>query len=193
MSNKLEKELINQAKDGDDDAFEKLLKKYEGIIEWEVGDYKGSNLSYEDTKQMARLAFWKAVRDYEFEQGMKFQSWLYFVLDRKLAQYYDWKNRQKRKTIDYSSSLDRPKNTEGEDDDIDGYRYIEDDGLTAEEKIMILRKLEKLKAACTELEWKSVYLSALGYEYVEVAEHIGAHYKAVDNAIQRARKKTQKL
>jgi len=165
-----ERELINLAKNGDSDAFEKLLfdyKNYVGYIVdttcWSCGEYR------EDFMQEGFLALFRAVRTYD---GLSSSFSTYAFQCIKNAVITAWRKYERI-----------PKEREF----CDTYDRSPEEIVLEQESARLL--YERMMLPLSELEKRVVELYADGYRPSQISEKIGIAKKSVDNALARAKRK----
>ena len=67
-------ELIKRAREGDDDAKEKLIEENIPLIKSIVKRFKG-RLEYEDLMQLGAIGLVKAVQNFDVEYGVRFSTY----------------------------------------------------------------------------------------------------------------------
>lgn len=143
-----------------------------------------------DLLQEARVGFFKSVRDYKFE-GSTFCSFAELAIRRNVITALKCSTRQKHRTLNTALSLDAPLNN----DEAITRTLVDvlslppadhhDDELT-----QVVRDALVDGSCLSDFE-AHVFLAYLnGATYIVMARNLGESVKAVDNAMQRVRRKT---
>ncbi len=148
-----------------------------------------------DVIQEGMIGLFKAVRDFDshHDSHASFKSFAEICIVRQINSAVKMANRQKHMPLNDSISLDKP------DFDESGstmHEVIADDDILNPEQIYINRErfstIEKFiydKLSSFESEVLGLYLQ--GNSYDVIAEKVSKTPKAIDNAIQRIRKKLE--
>lgn len=92
MAERTNEELCAMAAAGDEEAFEFLLKRNEGLLReqalwaWRGISFSDADLSleFEDMYQVAAIAFWEAAKEFDSEKGAQFISFAGTVIRSRL-------------------------------------------------------------------------------------------------------------
>ena len=169
-------ELINAARDGDENAFEALLEVYEPLIDAMSRSFANASEdseSHEDLRQEACIALYKAVQTYDSTQAE-----VSFGLYAKMC--------VRNRLISYTRKLRRREPVLP----LEGRIKTEEDvaqGIVAQEAYMELyRRIEAVLSPYESHVWW-LYLS--GQTTGAIAAQLGKDERSVQNAIYRIRKK----
>jgi len=191
-------DLCLQAKAGDNDAMERMLK----IMFKIVGKYLSGlpmrfRIGYEikDLAQTSMIGILEGIKKFDPSIGVPAESWLLKVAQRKINTELKNQNREKRKgdftALSLSLMMERnssePRTLEEMIVDKADIEAEVVDELTASEIY------SALSACLTPMELRVLQLQYAGYSGPAIAEKMGIRYKAFDNAQQRTRKKARKL
>ena len=184
--------VVAAAKKGDNDAIEYLLKKYKGIVLSCVKNYFLPGAEKEDLVQEGMIALYNAIKGFNFKHP--FPVFVKTCVARRLYSVVRLYNCQKHKVLSSAIYLHNPiydseKKTlldivPGED--ADPCELIAD---MDEAKWVMKRAQKKL----TELEKQALELYIEGLTYRDIADILNAPPKAVDNALQRAKRKLKEV
>jgi len=179
MKEQSEQTLIKRCKDGELQAFEELISKYEtkvfNITFRILGDYTEA----EDISQDILVKVFRSIKG--FKEQSSFYTWLYRITVNECMDAV----KKRKKTVAYS--IDSPIETE--DDVIK--REIQDSGESVEEKVE-RKELRKYLADAMNLishEHRMVIVlrDIQGFSYEEIAEIIKCPPGTVKSRINRAR------
>jgi len=190
-----EEETIRQAQDGDKQAIELLINSNMDIVYAKARYFFIKGLDREDVIQEGLVGLYKAVRDYREDRASSFRGFAQLCIHRQMVSAIKRANRQKHiplnsstsidKTIDYGEGSRSFKEVLPNSDENVEERYI------YQEQLKILFHI--IDEQLTELE-KEVFIQYLeNKSYQEISADLKLNIKAVDNALQRARKKIEKI
>lgn len=189
-------ELAARAQQGQVLAERVLLERYRRIA---GAKRRGSFLvggDGEDVEQEAMIGLHKAIRDYRPDHGASFRVFAELCVSRQLASAIKAASRQKHQALNRSVSLSGPP-------DVDRaagaatveallWRHHLPDPL---EHVLVAERTVALRATVaavlSPLEAQVLGLHLEGWSYREVADRLGRSVKAVDNALQRAKRKAE--
>ena len=167
----------------DGKLFEELLKRHHGIICTFANQiFKRNDFDSDDALQETRISFYEAVLSYDPSKS-SFYTFYPKVLQRRTRDLMTYLGRKKRR-VDNLVSLNQPSPM-GDDE----FGDLLPSPVDVEKVITNAEKAGFLFSKGTYLERHSVFLAHCGYDYYEIAGMLGTHKKAVDNAIQRMRRK----
>ncbi|HLV09145.1 MAG TPA: sigma-70 family RNA polymerase sigma factor [Halanaerobiales bacterium] len=191
----LEEEMIEKAQDGCKKAIEYLIKNNMDIVYAKARYFFIKGLDREDVIQEGLVGLYKSIRDYREDRAASFRGFAQLCIHRQLVSAVKRANRQKHIPLNNSTSIDKsidfgegtrsykeilPNNDNGLEE-----RYI------YQEQLKLL--FEVIDNELTELE-KEVFMQYLeNRSYQEISLKLAVNIKAVDNALQRARKKIEKI
>ncbi len=175
-----DEELISLYKSGDNSAFDKLCKKYLGMITSYCRQFFLLGGDIDDLIQEGLLGLSKAVNTYD---SLKGNFYNYAVLCVKTSVYTAIKK--------YSNTKNKPLNESHSLEELDKNNLIfsstpEETLLEKELKDELKKKIYS-KLSNTEILVLTLYLD--GFSYNEIGNRIGKNIKSVDNALQRIRRK----
>lgn len=182
-----DRELIDLVRRGDEDAFSVLLDRYLPVIRSGAHRYTAAcGADPDDSVQEGTLSLFRAVRSYNVDAGIQFNTYAITAINNALSA-------QARKHIKNS------RNDLGVDfDEIDTVRLMsqvaQDPGASPVEEQFLNQEDSRLRAQkvdtlLSEFEQRVLKLYLSGYTYQRISEILGISTKAVDNALQRVRRK----
>lgn len=177
-----DEELVKKAVQGDMNAFEDLIKKYERLI-YSIC-YRMFN-NAEDAKDISQEVFLKVYKNMERAIGKgSFKSWICTVTNNACIDQL----RKTKKTI----SLDAPVN-----DDEKLKREVVDSDPLPEEKLINSEKKEVIQRAIDKLppDYKSIIIlrDVNNLSYDEISEILEINIGTVKSRISRSRKKLKDI
>lgn len=195
LSEKTDEELTEDAKNGDKEALDYLLKKYKDLVDVKVSKFFIVGAEREDIVQEGMIGLYKAIKNYNKEKESSFKSFANMCIERQLITAIKTSNRQKHIPLNSSISL----NATAYDDDSDVELLDKLNSQTLEDPLETITKKEyykdietKIDESLSDFEKQVLKRYARGESYTYIAEKLDAPVKSVDNAIQRIRKKANK-
>lgn len=195
LQNKTDIELVEYAKNGNEEALECLLDKYKELVNIKVSKYFIVGAEREDIVQEGMIGLYKAVKNFEQSKQNSFKSFASLCIERQLITAIKTSNRQKH--IPLNSSLSLNTAVYNDEDDMSLIEFF--NSKTTEDPLDTITKKEyykfignKIDENLSDFEKKVLTRFAAGESYVKIAEKLDSPVKAVDNAIQRIRRKANK-
>ena len=196
---KNEEEIIKAAQKGNEDAIEYLINQQMDIVYHKAKLFYINGYGKDDVIQEGRIGLYQAIKYYKIEGKSSFNTFCNLCVYRKLVSAIKRANRNKRLSLNNSTSMDKPfnysngANTTGRSlNDI-----IPDEAGNVEEEILSKEffslLFSDLKEYLTELEWDVFKLYLDDKSYKEIAKTLDVNTKCVDNALQRVREKTEEM
>lgn len=177
------------AKNGDEEAMEKVFLKYRGYILKNSKTFfiKGGDI--DDLLQEGYIGLMKAVKSFDETREVCFSTFANLCIKRQIITAVKSSNSNRNQKLNSSIIGDKDINLE----DMTQYSkpsvnfYSPEDILLGKELVELLG--EFLNNNLTLLEKKVFFYTCKQYKYNEIAELMGERSKKIDNAIQRVRKK----
>ena len=185
FSNLNETDILKLAKEGDSEAADFIIKKYKYIAVKTASGWTNAAIEQEDLMQEGMIGLLAAIKSYNPRRGIPFLSYAYTCVYNSMQTALRKVNRQK----------DIPKKdvVPFEKEFVDGKRNslsAEDSFLAGESVSLLLQQLDK---SLSKLENGVLRLFLVGCSYNEIAERMHKSPKAIDNALQRIRKKLKEV
>ncbi len=188
-----DEELINQIRNNDPQALNEIIERYKSLIEIRVSNYFINGAEKDDLMQEGRIGLFKAIMNYDSSKDASFNTFANLCIERQLINAVKNSNRQKHMPLNNYVSLN------GSDDDSSNENIdtvlnnsVEDPLDTITKKEYINEINDTLDKNLSDFEKDVLDLLLKGYKYDEIAKKLDSNSKAIDNAIQRIRKKTIK-
>ena len=188
-----DEELINQIRNNDPQALNEIIERYKSLIEIRVSNYFINGAEKDDLMQEGRIGLFKAIMNYDSSKDASFNTFANLCIERQLINAVKNSNRQKHMPLNNYVSLN------GSDDDSSNENIdtvlnnsVEDPLDTITKKEYINEINDTLDKNLSDFEKNVLDLLLKGYKYDEIAKKLDSNSKAIDNAIQRIRKKTIK-
>lgn len=173
-----DKELVEKAKTGDDNAFEQLLFRYEKQIFGYLLRFVNQKENAEDVTQETFIKVYRSLKT--FDPEYKFKTWLYTVATHTA---YDWL-RKAKKTHELFI-IDDPENEFETIDQASAYKELE----MKENKELVDNAIQKIKPAYQTVI-QMFYRDELSYE--EIAQVLNLPLNTVKTHLSRAKKALSK-
>ena len=187
-----DEELAVTAKNGDGDAAEYLIRKYKDLVRGKARMYFIVGADSEDIVQEGMIGIFKAIKSFDPSKQTSFQTFAEICINRQIIDAIKAAGRMKHSPLNQSVSLDKPM--EGSEDST-LRDMIKDRNPQLEDIVVLNCEMDKLlvlgKEIFSELElnvWNE-YLK--GKTHPQIAELTGRSVKAVDNALQRTKRKLE--
>ena len=173
--------LAELVKSGNDSAFDVLTLRYLRNIGFLAKKYSADGYERNDFVQEGLVGLLCSCKAFDQNGGASFKSYMSVVVERRFISII--RRGEQKKAIPSSSIV--PMDDVGES--------IEDSAKTPEELLMCREQLDqlmlRLQSVLSKSEYDVLMLYGNGLSYKEIAEKLSVTEKAVDNALQRARKK----
>ena len=191
----LVKEAINNQNNV---ALECLIDRYKDIVSMKANKFFMVGSEKDDILQEGYIGLYKAIKSFDGEKQNSFKTFATICIERQLITAVKNSNRQKHIPLNSSVSL----NATVFDDDNSDTTVLEvlDANKTSEDPLDIITKKEYFNSVeknidenLSKFEKKVLDLYKNGYSYANIANKLDTKVKSVDTAIQRIRKKAQKV
>lgn len=192
-----DEEMISLFRDGDQEAMEKLLEKYKGMVLEKAKSMYILGGDSEDLIQEGMLGLFKAVRDFDCGRDASFRTFAQLCVTRQLYTAVKASARKKHLPLNSAVSLSSPLREEnGDERDEELLDFLEADPSSNPEAFLIgqeetERLEEMIEKELSPLEKQVLELYLTGMGYVEIAHVLNRDEKSTDNALQRIRAKTR--
>ena len=189
-------ELVDLAKSGDAAALEAVLLRYKPLVHKKSQPYYLAGGDDDDVVQEGLIGLYKAVMEFDKTKFPLFKVFAGVCIERRIISAVKKASRRKHSPLNSYISLSSGAfdNDNGADVEsiLDGGEANDPESIMLErERVLALEGI--ISGALSEFE-KSVLLGYLsGRSYKEIGESLGRDAKAVDNAIQRIKKKLESL
>src|SRR3712207_3328644 len=186
--------LIALAKQGNADAYERLVRRYYGFVRLKASSYFLAGGDGDDLIQEGLVGLYKAVRDYRYDRESSFRNFAELCITRQIITAVKTATRNKHTPLNgYVSFSTSPAGAarDGEPtlDEVIPRSTVWDpvnQVISSEE----LRSLVAcLSTVLSELESRVLSLYLDGHSYVSIGDRLGCDCKTVDNALQRVKRK----
>ena len=174
---------------------EVLIERYKPIVKRLAKAYYIVGADREDLVQEGMIGLYKAVVDYRSDMGARFRSFAHLCMVRQITDAVRASLRDKQKPLNQAVSLDQviPDEDGVERSMID---LLPDETSLSPEERAVSQSAEKellnmIEGRLSKMERKVLLLYLKKPDYQAIAKELGMSPKAVDNAIQRIRRKVR--
>ena len=195
FKDKLDEEVVMEAKAGNNKAQEYLISKYENFVKVKAKSYFLIGADKEDIYQEGMIGLYKAIRDFNPEKSTSFKAFAEICVTRQIITAIKTATRQKHIPLNTYVSLNKPMYEEESErtllDVLSGLKISDPEELMISKEQMHFIE-EKISEVLSRLE-RQVLTSYLdGKSYQEIAADLERHSKSIDNALQRVKRKLEK-
>ena len=193
-----DEKLVNIALNGkNNDALNCLIDRYKDIVNMKSNKFFMVGSEKEDILQEGYIGLYKAIKSFDAEKQNSFKTFATICIERQLITAVKNSNRQKHIPLNSSVSLNAGAyDDEGDTQVID----VLDTRKTGEDPLEIVTKKEyfsvvekEINTSLSDFEKQVLAHYKNGESYAQIAENLNTKTKSVDTAIQRIRKKAQKI
>lgn len=188
--------LVAQAKRGDSVAYDRLVRRYRGFVRVKASSYFLLGGESDDLIQEGNVGLYKAIRDYRSDRESSFRNFAELCITRQMITAVKAANRHKHTPLNKSISFATTPAAAG-----DGESTLEEilPGPRAQDPAAVVISSEELgslveclKTELSELESEALTCYLDGRSYEEIADRLASDTKAIDNALQRVKRKVGK-
>ena len=182
--------LAQRAKNGDDEALADLIERYTPLVCMRARAYARGVMDVDDVYQEGMIALLKAVRNYREDTAGSFRTFAAVCVNNKMLSAVTAHMRDKNAPMRSYLSLSGREIPEdllaAVSPETDPEKLV----IASEESAARNRRIENLLSPF-ERQVLRLYLSS--YSYEEMSRQLGSSTKAVDNALQRVRRKMRNV
>lgn len=195
FQNKLDEEVVGEAKKGNSRAQDYLISKYENFVKAKAKSYFLIGADKEDIYQEGMIGLYKAIRDFKSDRLTSFKAFAELCITRQIITAIKTATRQKHIPLNTYISLNKPIYEEESDrtliDVLSGLK------ITNPEELIIgkeqLKHIEgEMAKVLSDLEMEVLQSYLDGKSYQEIACDLDRQAKSIDNALQRVKRKLEK-
>lgn len=187
--------LVLASRDGDQLASCELVRRYRALIRSKARSYYLVGADRDDIMQEGLIGLFKAIRDYDPAREASFHSFAELCVTRQIITAVKAATRRKHSPLNGYVSLSRSVTPDEE-----GERLLADILAAKEicdpaEIVVGAWETDYIRGGVVDslspFERQVLRLYTGGKSYAEIAESLGRHTKAVDNALQRVKRKME--
>ena len=187
--------LVLRARNGDPRSLDALIRRYNGFVRLKASSYFIAGGDGEDLQQEGLIGLYKAIRDYRVDKDTTFRSFAELCITRQIITAIKGATRFKHGPLNgYISFSYTPAGQDGDASDCTVgdtlaasavhdpvNRVISSEGLEA--------LVGVLGTTLSKLEAQVLAMFMEGESYEDIGLRLGCDSKAVDNALQRVKRK----
>ena len=179
------------------EALDCLIERYKDMVSMKANKFFMIGSEKEDILQEGYIGLYKAVKSYNNQKQNSFKTFAGLCIERQMITAVKNSNRQKHIPLNSSVSLNAGAYDEEGDtqllDVLDTRKTGEDplDIVTKKEYFSFVEK--SINGSLSDFEKQVLIHFQNGESYAQIAENLNSKVKSVDTAIQRIRKKAQKI
>ncbi len=186
--------LVHLAHSGRADCLNALLERYRRFARAKARGYFLAGGDVDDIEQEGMIGLYKAVRDFRDDRESSFRAFAELCVTRQIITAIKTAARQKHRPLNQYVSLSgvRVVGDSAEpavDDLLDPQVPDPAEEIVASEWWATIN--DSLTRVLSGLEVDVLWLYVEGRSYQEIGEELGRHVKAVDNALQRIKRKLE--
>ena len=191
-----DEQVVRLAQQADGTALEYLLNKYKNFVRSKARSYFLIGADHEDIVQEGMIGLYKAIRDFREEKLSSFRAFAELCITRQIITAIKTATRQKHIPLNSYVSLNKPIYDEESDRTLldvisEGWEANPEEVLINREDVSVIEG--RIGKMLSGLE-KQVLLRYLeGKSYQEISQEMKRHVKSIDNALQRVKRKLQKM
>jgi RNA polymerase sporulation-specific sigma factor len=186
--------LIALAKQGNPDAYDRLVRRYYGFVRLKASSYFLAGGDSDDLIQEGLVGLYKAIRDYRTDRESSFRNFAELCITRQIITAVKTATRNKHTPLNqYLSFSSSPSSAAGEGeptlDEVIAGPSVHDpvNQVISSEELQAL--VACLSTVLSELESRVLSLYLDGHSYEDVGKRLDCDTKTVDNALQRVKRK----
>lgn len=194
---KTDENLVVMAQNGDQMAEEMLINRYRETVKGRAHLYFIMGADNEDVVQEGMIGIFKAIKNYQPDKGTSFKTFAGICINRQIITAIKAAARLKHSPLNTSLSINTPLSGDSIENETTLADILIDKDDSDPEAMFILKedmnyieyRGEEIFSPMELNVWNE-YLK--GKNYVQIAEAMDKNPKAIDNAVQRMKKKLQK-
>lgn len=195
FENKLDEEVVMEAKQGNNVAQEYLINKYKNFVKAKSKSYFLIGADKEDIYQEGMIGLYKAIRDFKPDKLSSFKAFAELCVTRQIITAIKTATRQKHIPLNTYISLNKPIYDEESDrtllDILSGIKVTDPEELVISKEEVSHIETE-IGQILSDLEMEVLMSYLDGKSYQEIACDLDRHAKSIDNALQRVKRKLEK-
>ncbi len=182
-----DRQLLQAAQGGNETALAVLISRYMGLVKKKAKGYSICAYEQEDVIQEGLIGLMNAISFYDTDSEYSFYTFANTCIDNRIRKALQYTNTNKFKSLDRAVSIEH----------LDGDEVYHAQSATPEDIVIAREKLDAVKAGVdtllSDLEKEVLFLYLDGNDYKQISKKLCTTAKAVDNALQRVRRKLKNV
>ena len=195
-TNMPDEQIIEVIQAGDNTALNYLMNKYHDLVNMKASKFFMVGAERDDIIQEGLIGLYKATKAFNVDKQNSFKTFANLCIERQLITALKTSNRQKNIPLNSAFSLNSAAYEENEDVPVIDILETK----TVEDPLEVITKQEyyhsienRINESLSEFEKKVLHYYKQGKSYADIAKKLDTKVKSVDTAIQRIRKKANKI
>lgn len=191
-----DEKVIEVIQSGDNSALNYMMNKYNDLVNMKASKFFMAGAEKDDIVQEGLIGLYKATKSFDTAKQNSFKTFANLCIERQLITALKTSNRQKNIPLNSAFSLNQTayeNDDETEVMDILETKTIEDPLETLTKKEYYTSIESQIDESLSDFEKQVLHYYKQGKSYASIAEKLGSKVKSVDTAIQRIRKKANKI
>lgn len=191
-----DEKLIENIKQQDQKALDCLIERYNDVVSMKANRFFMVGAEKEDMIQEGMIGLYKAVKSFNTEKQNSFKTFANMCIERQLITAVKNSNRQKHIPLNSSISLNAAAYDDNEDMDrmdVLDVKVLNDPSDIIADREYFESIENKIKQNLSDFELQVLFEYEKGKSYADIAGKLNTKIKSVDTAIQRIRKKANKI
>jgi len=191
-----DEKLIENIKRDDQKALDCLMERYNETVSMKANRFFMIGAEKEDMVQEGMIGLYKAVKSFDTEKQNSFKTFANMCIERQLITAVKNSNRQKHIPLNSSISLNAAAYDDNEDMDkmdVLDVKTLNDPSDIIADREYFESMENMIKENLSDFELQVLCEYEKGKSYASIAEKLNSKIKSVDTAIQRIKKKANKI
>ncbi len=190
--------LVDAIVAGDSDAMDFLMNKYKNLVRSRARTLFLVGADKEDLIQEGMIGLYKAIRDFNTERQVSFRSFAELCITRQMYSAIKGSNTQKNQPLNNYISIDSMDVSEDRENPLEQLLGINFEKNKNPEQLVLDKEAADvlsytLVGHLSEMEKQVLQFYMKDMNYSQIAAALGKEPKAVDNALQRIKKKLSQV
>jgi len=190
--------LVDSIVAGDSEAMDFLMNKYKNLVRSRARTLFLVGADKEDLIQEGMIGLYKAIRDYNAEKQVSFQSFAELCITRQMYSAIKGSNTKKNQPLNNYISIDSMETVEDRENPLEqllgnGFEKNKNPEQLVLDKEAADVLSYTLVGHLSEMEKQVLHFYMKDMNYSQIASALGKEPKAVDNALQRIKKKLSQV
>lgn len=192
---RIDREYIGKIKAGDKSALNFIMEKYRNFVYMKAKPFFMVGAEKDDIIQEGMIGLYKAINGFDEDKEVSFKVFADLCIRRQIMTAVKASTRQKHMPLNSYLSLNKTVFDDESDREVIEMLDLETvpdplDTITTHETYQKVE--ETMNKVLSDFELKVLNEYVNGASYVEIANKLDSHVKAIDNAVQRIKKKVDK-